>query len=91
MNVLMVDDHSVFRAGLGPVLKRLDPNVRLFEAHDFDSALKSAEGLSGAVERDHVTTGDALGRVAGGHGNSRFTGRSLSKKYGAGSAVPSVA
>ncbi len=42
MNVLTVDDHSVFRAGLAPVLKRLDPDVRLFEAHDFESALKSA-------------------------------------------------
>ncbi len=45
MNVLTVDDHSVFRAGLGPVLKRLDPDVRLFEAHDFNSALKSAEDI----------------------------------------------
>ena len=43
MNVLTVDDHSVFRAGLGPVLKRLDPDVTLFEAHDFKSALKSAK------------------------------------------------
>lgn len=43
MNVLTVDDHSVFRAGLGPVLKRLDPDVNVMEAHDFDSALKSAE------------------------------------------------
>ena len=42
MNVLTVDDHSVFRAGLGPVLKRLDPNVRLFEAYDFNSALRLA-------------------------------------------------
>ncbi len=42
MNVLTVDDHSVFRAGLGPVLKRLDPDVKLFEAYDFDSALRSA-------------------------------------------------
>ena len=43
MNVLTVDDHSVFRAGLGPVLKRLDPDVKLLEAHDFKSALKAAE------------------------------------------------
>lgn len=43
MIVLTVDDHSVFRAGLGPVLKRLDPDVKVMEAHDFDSALKSAE------------------------------------------------
>ncbi len=42
MNVLTVDDHSVFRAGLRPVLKRLDPDVRLLEAYDFNSALKSA-------------------------------------------------
>ena len=42
MNVLTVDDHSVFRAGLAPVLKRLDTDVRLFEAYDFESALKSA-------------------------------------------------
>ena len=35
MNVLTVDDHSVFRAGLGPVLKRLDPDVTVMEAHDF--------------------------------------------------------
>lgn len=43
MNVLTVDDHSVFRAGLGPVLKRLDPDVNVMEAHDFGSAMKSAE------------------------------------------------
>ncbi len=42
MNVLTVDDHSVFRAGLVPILKRLDPDVRMLEANDFDSALKSA-------------------------------------------------
>ncbi len=45
MNVLTVDDHSVFRAGLGPVLKRLDPDVKLFEAYDFNSALKSAKNI----------------------------------------------
>ena len=45
MNVLTVDDHSVFRAGLGPVLKRLDSEVRLFEAYDFKSALKSAKEI----------------------------------------------
>jgi RNA polymerase sigma factor (sigma-70 family) len=43
MKVLTVDDHSVVRAGLGPVLKRLDPDVTLLEAHDFPSALKTAE------------------------------------------------
>ena len=42
MNVLTVDDHSVSRAGLRPILKRLDPDVRMMEANDFESALKSA-------------------------------------------------
>ncbi len=45
MTVLTVDDHSVFRAVLGPVLKRLDPDVKLFEAYDFNSALKSAKNI----------------------------------------------
>jgi DNA-binding NarL/FixJ family response regulator len=39
MKVLLVDDHSLFRAGMGYVLKELDPELTLFEASECKQAM----------------------------------------------------
>lgn len=40
MKVLSADDHSIFRAGLKPLLDRLEPGVTVLEADSFGSALE---------------------------------------------------
>ena len=42
MNVLIVDDHTLFREGLCHVLKSLDEKVCIFQAADYESALQQA-------------------------------------------------
>ena len=39
MNILLVDDHALFRAGMRYVLKELDPNIVLHEANECKQAL----------------------------------------------------
>ena len=41
MKILVVDDHSVFRAGLGQLLKTLDSEAQIIEATRFDEAEKA--------------------------------------------------
>lgn len=43
MKILAADDHSIFRAGLRPLLKRLGRRAVLLEADSFESALEIAE------------------------------------------------
>lgn len=40
MKVLIVDDHALFREGLCYVINELDEEVTLFEASDFDQAMR---------------------------------------------------
>lgn len=42
MNILLADDHVLFRDGLGLVLEQLDEDVRLLVAGSFDAALDQA-------------------------------------------------
>ena len=46
MKVLLVDDHSLFRAGMRYVLKELDPEIKLFEASECKQAMD-------AIAEDH--------------------------------------
>lgn len=39
LRLLLVDDHAMVREGLRPLLRRLGPNVALYEARDAESAL----------------------------------------------------
>ena len=43
MKILLVDDHSLFRAGLGHVLRQLDERVEIVEAESSKQALKAIE------------------------------------------------
>ena len=40
LKILIVDDHALFREGLSHVLQKLDDNISLLEAPDFDHALE---------------------------------------------------
>jgi DNA-binding NarL/FixJ family response regulator len=39
MKILIVDDHTLFREGLAHILHRLEDDVQIFEASDYDTAL----------------------------------------------------
>lgn len=40
MKILIVDDHALFRAGLGYVLSELEEDINILEASNYDSAFK---------------------------------------------------
>lgn len=42
MNILIIDDHPIFREGLRQLLKALDESVDIFQAADYDQALQQA-------------------------------------------------
>ena len=42
MNILIIDDHPIFREGLRQLLKALDESVVIFQAADYDQALQQA-------------------------------------------------
>ena len=42
MNILIIDDHPIFREGLRQLLKALDESVAIFQAADYDQALQQA-------------------------------------------------
>lgn len=44
MNILLVDDHALFRAGLSLLLESIDGGSRIFEAEGFDQALTLLAG-----------------------------------------------
>lgn len=41
MNILLVDDHSLFREGMRHVLQQLEPDITVFEANQAQSALNA--------------------------------------------------
>lgn len=43
MRALIVDDHWAYRAGLAPLLKKVDEDIGIVEAHDFASAIKALQ------------------------------------------------
>lgn len=47
MNILLVDDHALFRAGMRYVLKGLDPNLELYEANECKLAIDLIHDLVG--------------------------------------------
>lgn len=47
MNVLLVDDHALFRDGVALLLKELDPAVRIRHAANVDEALAALDGDGG--------------------------------------------
>ena len=42
MKILIVDDHALFREGIGHVLQGLDEQVNILEASDYDRAMQLA-------------------------------------------------
>jgi DNA-binding NarL/FixJ family response regulator len=45
MNILIADDHGLFREGLRHVLANLDPSADVFEAFDFESTLAATDQI----------------------------------------------
>ncbi len=44
MRILVADDHSVFRAGMAPLTRELDPGAEVVEADSFKAALDLVDG-----------------------------------------------
>jgi DNA-binding NarL/FixJ family response regulator len=69
LKILLADDHPLFRAGVKPVLKKLDPDIELLEAVDFPSAF---EAMHHAGELDLVLMDLYMPGMAGMEGVMRF-------------------
>lgn len=46
MKILLADDHPLFREGIKPVLRKLDPHPRIIEARDYPSAFEASHRAS---------------------------------------------
>lgn len=69
MRILLADDHPLFRAGVIPVLEKLDPKVEVLEAVDFPAAFLA---MSRAGEVDLVLMDLTMPGMAGLEGVMRF-------------------
>ncbi len=52
LEILLIDDHAMFRSGMGMVLRSGMPNVEVFEAGSLDEAMRSAISAPAVVLLD---------------------------------------
>jgi DNA-binding NarL/FixJ family response regulator len=64
VNILLVDDHALFRAGMRYLLRRLDTELKLDEAGDCSEALRLLAGQSYDLALLDLTMPDIAGLVA---------------------------
>ena len=73
MNVLLVDDHPLFRDGLRSLLERMEMKFRILEAESCEAALEQPQ--NDAVEFDLILLDLALPGMNGLDAIARFRGR----------------
>jgi two-component system, NarL family, nitrate/nitrite response regulator NarL len=73
MNVLLIDDHPLFRQGLRSLIERMDTRARIIEADSCEAALAMGEGNDPGF--DLILLDLALPGINGLDGISRFRAR----------------